>query len=211
MAIEKISERTIQRLILYRKVLTGMKEEGIKNIYSHQLAEVAASSSAQVRRDLMVVGYQGTPVHGYMIPELIESISQFLNPPKKQNVCLVGIGNLGRAILDYSRNRNSNLDIVAAFDINKTKINTIIEGCRCHDVKDIEKVVRDKKCEVAIITIPPENVQQVAEKLVKAGVKGILNYSPANLKLPAKVFVENRDMMLALEKVCFYASKGGKF
>lgn len=210
MDTEKISERSIQRLILYRKVLSSMMEEGQRNIYSHQLAEVAASSSAQVRRDLMVIGYQGTPVHGYMIPNLIESISQFLNPPKKQNVALVGIGNLGRAILDYSKNRNSNLDIVAAFDTNKSKINRVIEGCHCYDVKDIEKIIKEKKCEVAVIAIPPENVQAVAERLVKGGIKGILNYSPANLKLPAKVFVENRDMMLALEKVAYYASKVGK-
>lgn len=206
MPIEKISERTIQRLILYRKILNTMKDEGIKNVFSHQLYLMAASSSAQVRRDLMSVGYQGTPVHGYTITDLIDSISQFLNPTRKQFAVLVGMGNLGRAILDYTRNRNANLEVIGAFDNNKTKINRIIEGCRCYDVKDLEKIIKEKKAEIAIIAIPPHDVQKICERLVSAGIKGILNYSTTTLKLPSKVFIENRDMMLALEKVAYYAA-----
>ena len=114
--MSQISEKAIERLILYRRILVGLKTEGKSNLFSHQLSNLTGFTSAQIRRDLMAIGYSGSPVHGYDLDKLIESISDFVDAPQKQYVALVGVGHLGRAILDYFQGRRPKLEIFAAFD-----------------------------------------------------------------------------------------------
>lgn len=203
--MKDVSQLTVHRLILYRKILKRLKEESVVNIYSYKLASLAGRTPAQVRRDLMVVGYLGTPVHGYNIEELKRSLDDFLDRPQSQEVAIIGLGNLGRAIIDYCNGLNPKLNITAAFDKDPNKVNRVINGCPCFNIDKLENVIQEKNIEVAILSIPSDSVQSIADTLVKAGVKSFLNYTPARLEVPANIYVEQRDMMMALEKAAYFA------
>jgi len=202
------SDKTIGRLSLYRRMLNGLMAEGVANTFSHQLANLAGVTPAQVRRDLMAIGYSGTTKRGYEVPELVDSIGQFLDVPQGQGVALVGVGNLGRAILSYFAGRRPNLSITAAFDNDPYKINRVLHGCHCYGLEDIPRVVKELDIRVAVITVPAAGARQVADMLVAAGVRGILNFAPIRLRVPPHTYVEDIDMTMSLEKVAFFARKG---
>jgi len=205
-----ISNRSIGRLSLYRRLLNVLQAEGIRNIYSHQLATLAGCTAAQVRRDLMVVGYSGSPTHGYEVARLIESLREFLDAPGGQGVALVGVGNLGKAILTYFAGRRPNLKIVAAFDNDPYKANRVIHGCRCYSMENLPEVARSQGIRLAIITVPAQAAQAVADALVKGGVRGILNFAPVRLRAGPRIHVEDIDMTVSLEKVAYFARQSGK-
>ncbi len=150
-----ISDKTIGRLSLYQRLLYRLKNEGAANVYSHQLAALADGTAAQVRRDMMAIGYSGTPTRGYEVDELLESIGTFLDAPHGQGVALVGVGNLGRAILAYFAGRRPKLSIVAAFDIDPTKVNRVIHGCRCYPIDQLAEIVREKRASGSAIICRP--------------------------------------------------------
>lgn len=203
--MKNVSDKTIGRLSLYRRILNRIKAEGKNNIYSYQLAGFAGGTAAQVRRDLMAIGYSGSPSRGYEITELTRSLAHFLDAPEGQQAALVGIGNLGRAILSYFSGRRPKLAISAAFDIDPNKVNRLIQGCPCYPVEDIPRISREKKIDVGVICVPAAQAQLTADRLVEGGVKGILNFAPNRLHLPADVYVEDMDVTTALEKVAYFA------
>jgi redox-sensing transcriptional repressor len=204
--LKKISTNTIDRLILYRKILKNLINEGVTSIFSYRLAHLADNTPAQVRRDLMVIGYYGSPAHGYNTGVLEESIAHFLDKPDGQHVAIIGLGKLGRALLDYCSQRNPKINIVASFDIDPQKVNRVINGCHCYHIDELENIVRQEKIEIGIITIPSaDDAQGFADKMAANGVKSFLNYTPGQLKLKSNIYLENRDMMMALEKAAFFA------
>ena len=203
-----ISAKSIGRLSLYRRLLNVLQAEGVRNVYSHQLATLAGCTGTQVRRDLMVVGYSGSPTHGYEVARLIESLREFLDAPAGQGVALVGVGNLGKAILSYFAGRRPNLQIVAAFDNDAYKVNRVIHGCRCYSMENLYEVTQGQSIRLAIITVPAQAAQAVADALVKGGVRGILNFAPVRLRVPPHVHVEDIDMTVSLEKVAYFARQG---
>jgi redox-sensing transcriptional repressor len=202
------SDKTIGRLSLYRRLLHGLQLDGISHTFSHQLASLAGGTAAQVRRDLMAIGYSGTTKRGYEVSELVESIGQFLDGQVGQAAALVGVGNLGRAILSYFAGRRPNLSIAAAFESDVSKIGRIIHGCRCYGLDDLATVVKSENIRVGVLTVPAASAQGVAELLAFAGVRGILNFAPVRLHLPKDVYVEDIDMTMSMEKVAFFARKG---
>jgi len=202
------SDKTIGRLSLYRRLLNRLMTEGTRNIYSHELARMAGGTAAQVRRDLMAVGYTGSPTRGYDVRELANAIGAFLDAPEAQGAALIGIGNLGRALLAYFSGRRPRLSVVAAFDSDPSKINRVIHGCRCYDIKDLAQVVKDLGISIAVITVPAGEAQNVADALVDAGIRGILNFAPVPLHVPRGVYVEDIDVTTSLEKVAYFARQG---
>lgn len=200
-----ISERTIARLSLYRRLLNVLQAEGVTHVYSRQLADLAGRTAAQVRRDLMVLGTSGSSSRGYEVEGLIESLRTFLDHPSGQAAALVGVGNLGKALLTHFTGRRPNLAITAAFDSDPTKANRSINQCRVWSMDRLEEIVAARDIRVAIIAVPPEAAQAVAERLVEAGVRGILNFAPARLRVPEGVYVEDLDMTVSLEKVAYFA------
>ncbi|MCK5131805.1 MAG: redox-sensing transcriptional repressor Rex [Candidatus Sabulitectum sp.] len=202
-----ISDRTIERLSLYRWLLEMRIDPGTVNLFSHQLASMACVSPAQLRRDLMAIGYSGSPGKGYLVKDLARSIGSVLDGSEPSRVALVGMGNLGRAIVSFLRGRKSHLQIVATFDTDCRKTGRVISGCRCYNQDQIEEIVEKEKISVAVVTVPSGAAQMVADRLVNAGVTGILNYAPVPLKLPDCVYLENRDVTAALEKVAYFARK----
>jgi redox-sensing transcriptional repressor len=203
-----VSERSIGRLSLYRRLLNALMNEGTHNVYSHELAGMAGCSPAQVRRDLMAVGYTGDSNTGYDVSRLLDSLREFLDSPGGQGVALVGVGNLGKAILAYFRGRRPNMEIVAAFDSDPYKVNRVIHGCRCYPMESLDAVIRGHKILTAIVTVPADAAQGVADVLVRAGATGLLNFAPVHIRVPPNVHIEDIDMTVALEKVAYFARLG---
>ncbi len=200
-----ISGKTIGRLCVYRRQLQRLGDEGKSSVYSHQLAALTGGSATQVRRDLMAIGYRGTPYHGYRIDELSGSIASFLDDPDGQEVALVGLGNLGRAILAYFDGRRPHLAITAAFDVDPGKVDRVTHGCKCYAIARLENITRRRKIAVGVICVPAREAQAVAEKLAGGGVKAIVNFAPRRLHLPEDIYVEDIDVTTALEKAAFFA------
>ena len=202
------SDKTVGRISLYRRLLSNLLQQKVRSVFSHQLAEAAGVTAAQVRRDMMVVGSNGIPTKGYDVESLIESIGQFLYAPDPEAVALVGVGNLGRAILSYLDGRSPNLKIVAAFDNDPDKADHVISGCRCYATRQMPEIFAENKIATAIITVPADQAQYVCDLLVDAGANGIVNFAPVGLQVPAQIHVENVDMTTSLEKTAYFGRQG---
>lgn len=200
-----IPVKTIERMSRYRRVLTNLLDDGRSYIYSHELASLTNSTSAQVRRDFMLIGHSGSPRKGYEIRQLRSDIDTVMDDPAGQKIALTGIGHLGRAILTYFMGRRPKLSIAAAFDIDPTKINRVIAGCRCFHVNQTEEIIRSENITIGIITAPASAAQQIVDRYVKAGIKAIVNWAPTILQVPENVFIETRDITMSIEKAAFYA------
>jgi len=208
-----ISNKTIGRLSLYRRLLKDVINDNQRNIYSHELAGLAGATAAQVRRDIMNIGYSGNPNRGYDARELATSIGNFLDHPDGQRAALLGVGNLGRALLAFFSGRRPKLSIDAAFDIDPKKFGRVIHGCHCYSTEDLATVIPEKNISIGIITVPANEAQKACDNLVRIGIHGILNFAPVPLKIPSNVYVEDIDMTMSLEKVAYFArtaTSGGK-
>ena len=205
--MRKSENRSIERLLKYLEYVRIKKREGKKYIFSHELADYVGVSPAQVRQDLMDFNIEGTPQKGYPVEHFFEEVCSHLKCDSKTKIILVGVGNLGKAILSYFLKRKANIEIVAAFDCDPQKFNRIYSGTRIMDVSQMHDFVKKKKVKVAIITTPQENAQEIADILVKAGIKGIVNFAPVSIKVGKGVFVEQIDITLSIEKVAYFAEK----
>jgi redox-sensing transcriptional repressor len=201
----KISTRSVERLSIYRRALLHGRHEFGASVFSHQLAQACQLTAAQVRRDLMAIGYSGNPNSGYDVKRLLSSLATFLDSQETRPVGIVGMGYLGRAIAAFLANRSDKIRLVAAFDVDLDKIGLSFSDVRCYSVRQMAEVLAEKRIDVAIITVPAEHAQHVAESLVTAGVTGILNFAPVVLRVPERIYVENIDMSVSLEKVAFFA------
>jgi redox-sensing transcriptional repressor len=190
---------------MYRTVLEQSAVRGVANLFSKDLAELTGNSPTQVRRDLMTVGYYGNPQKGYAVAELAEKIRGLLEPPDGISMALAGIGNLGRAIIGYFTHLKPKFNLVAAFDNDEAKVGRVIAGCRCHHSKDIVEVLSKNPIQLGIITVPETQAQKVADQFAAAGVKGIVNFAPVPIRVPADVYLENMHMTLTFEKVAYFA------
>lgn len=203
--------KTVGRLTLYRRVLAGLVREGHKHVFSHQIAGIAGGSAAQVRRDLMLVGCRGKPSRGYDAEGLMTCIENFLQAPDGQRVALVGLGHLGRAVLPYFARYRPALRIVAVFDNDPDKIGeTVVEGCcPCMPTQEMRRVVEERGITIGVLAVPGDAAQAIANELIEAGVRGLVNFAPTALRVPGDVFVEDVDLTMALEKVAYFAHANG--
>ncbi len=177
---------------------------GKNHIYSHEIAKIQHITAVQVRRDIMLIGYTGTLRKGYNIKELIDIISKIIDSKDVIKVCVVGVGNLGRAMVNYFSGKRTKLSIVACFDTDPNKINKKVTGVKCYSVDDMKKIIKQKNIKIGIMTVPADKASETADKLVSAGIKGILNYTPKPVYVPKDVFLEEYDMITSLEKVAFF-------
>lgn len=205
-----ISERTIGRISLYRRMLVDLEEQGVQQVFSHELAAKAWVTASQARRDIMSMGCSGSPVHGYGVKELIGGIRAFLDAPEPEAVVLVGVGNLGRAILSYFSGRRPNLMIVAAFDSDPQKVSRTISGCPCYGTDELPRFAAQHGIRMGIVTVPASAAQAMADLLVRSGIHGILNFAPAMLRAPAHVYIAHVDMTMSLEKVAYFARQASQ-
>ena len=203
--MKKIPEKTIERLSKYRMAVIGYQEGGKHHIFSHQLANLLHITPVQVRRDLMLIGHTGTLRKGYDLKELIANIGKLIDTEAGLNVAVVGLGNLGKALIHYLSEKKIKLSIVAAFDVNAEKINCDFNGVPCYHYDRLDEIVKEKDITIGIISVPADQATTVAENLVQVGIKGILNYSPKSLNVPSTVFLEEYDMITSLEKVAYFS------
>jgi redox-sensing transcriptional repressor len=205
--MERLGSRTVERLIVYRRLLASRGEGQGRHIYSHELAGLARVSAVQVRRDLMEAGFSGSPSRGYDVDQLLGRIDRILDAPEGMRAVLVGVGNIGRSLLSFLAGRGLKVDIVAAFDSDPAKINRVISGCRVYDTQALPERAREFGAYVGIIAVPGPQAQATAEALVEAGVTGILNFAPVPLHVRPGVHVEQVDIMRAIEKVAHFAKQ----
>lgn len=204
-----VPHRTIARLSVYRRVAATLRAEGRLTVYSHEISGRTGNTAAQVRRDLMSIGFTGSPARGYSVPDLADRIAEVLDSPEGLRVALVGVGNLGRAILAYFLGRRSNVSVVAAFDASQEKAGRVTHGCRVFPATELPRLCRDLGVQVGVITVPADAAQEVADLLVQAGVKGIVNFAPTRLRVVRGVYVEDVDITTVVEKVGYFALRNG--
>jgi redox-sensing transcriptional repressor len=204
---QKLSGKTVERLSRYRRELEQalrQREDRVR-IFSHELAEMCGYTAVQVRRDLMAVGHRSSTSRGYDCRKLVRAISETLGRRQVRRMVMVGAGRLGRALLGHFVDRRHMFAPVAVFDRDEEKVGKMIHGVSCHAIDDMDEFVRRERVRIAILTIPAEGAQEMAERLVRAGVRGILSFAPTALRVPSGVFVENMDISVTLEKVAFFA------
>mgnify|MGYP001256623166 CR=1 FL=1 len=202
--MKHLPHKTIERLSQYRRALLLCLEKGKTHIYSHEIAKIQHITAVQVRRDLMLIGYTGTLRKGYNVKELIDLIGNIIDSEEGIKVAIIGMGNLGRALINYFAGKRSKLRIVAGFDTNPDKIGNTMSGVPCYSIEQLKEVVAAEDIKVGIMTVPADYAVDTAELLVKAGIKGILNYTPKPVNVPEGVYLEEYDMITTLEKVAFY-------
>ena len=204
----RIPKATIGRLSTYIQELESMAREGIKVVSSDPLARACNVNASQVRKDLAYFGEFGVRGVGYTIANLLHSISLALGIHRQWRVALVGIGNLGRALLNHPEFKQRNFHVVAAFDCDPFKIGEVIQGIEIICTKRLHEKVRELGIEIGIITTPPERAQRAAQHLTDAGVCAILNYSPVRLRVPEGVCVEYVDFFQYLYALSLNLSSG---
>ncbi len=207
MIVKQLPHKTVERLSQYRRSLLLILSNEKTHVFSHEIAQMLHITPVQVRRDLMLIGYSGNLRKGYDIKELIDMIGNIIDTDKGQKVAVIGLGNLGKAFISYFKGKRTKLTIVAAFDINPDKIDRIYDGVPCYNIDRISEIMKKENITIGIITVPADQAPAIAETLVLAGAKGILNYSPKPLNVSPYVYLEEYDMITSLEKVAFFAKK----
>jgi len=199
-----LPHKTIERLSQYRRALLMVHTSGKTHIFSHEIAKIIHITAVQVRRDIMLIGYTGTLRKGYNVKELIDLIGEIIDSEMIIRVCVIGVGNLGRAIINYFSGKRTKLSIVAVFDSNIEKVGKKYSGVTCYDIEQMSEIVKSEDIKIGIMTVPADQGQVTADRLVKAGIKGILNYAPKSVFVPKDVHLEEYDMITSLEKVAFF-------
>lgn len=206
---EQVSELTTNRLSVYLRCLNQLENAGVDTISSQALAEQFHLNAAQIRKDLAYFGEFGVRGVGYYVKDLRRHLRQILGLDRKLRVAVMGAGNLGLALADYPGFRREGFEIVALFDVANAKIgDESRSGVPIHDIKELKKVVRKDRIDIAVIAVPAESAQAVVDQVVSAGVKAILNFSPGTLKVPQGVKLKSVDLTVSLESLSFYLAQG---
>ena len=211
MKYQKIPEATIRRLSRYSRCLEEMEEKGEKVVSSAQLANKCIVNAAQVRKDLAYFGEFGVRGVGYYVKDLLNNIKEILGSNKEWRMALIGVGNLGSSLLAYKDFLKQNYTIVAAFDIDPPKVigrvsEKLGKPVEVFHINRIKEVARERKIEIGLITTPPSEAQNVADILVEAEVKGILNFAPAQITVPEGFTVKNVFFTTILDNLAYLLS-----
>jgi len=193
----------VQRLSLYLRTLEQLAGQGVEKVSSRQLATFLHITAAQVRKDLGYFGQFGRPGVGYRVGPLTEHLRRILGTDRTCRVVVVGAGDLGRALLRHRGFRRKGFELVAAFDISPAKVGRQIGQVTVRHLDDLDEIVRRQDVKLAVIATPPEAAQDVADRLCRAGIKGILNFAPTTLEIPPSVAVGPVDLAATLEQLSF--------
>ncbi len=204
---DSIPRATIQRLSVYLQELESFERDDIRVVSSEQLAKACHLNATQIRKDLTYFGEFGVRGVGYDVKGLIGSISQALSIDRPWKAALIGVGNLGKALLRYQEFRRRRFLIVGAFDLSPSIIGTVVGDITVLPYDSLKNAIGRLGVELGIITTPASHAQRVAEELCQAGVKGILSFAPTRLVLPGNVFVEYVDFFNHLYSLAFHVSE----
>jgi redox-sensing transcriptional repressor len=202
-----IPEATVARLPIYLRALLDLAEQGDSNVSSEDLARMAGVNAAKVRKDLSYLGSYGTRGVGYDVEYLLYQITRELGLTQDWPAALIGAGNLGRALASYKGFSERGFRIAALFDVDEGVIGDTVGGLIVRHLDDLKECVIDEGITIGIITTPPAAAQEVAERLVDAGVKSILNFAPAVVNVPPDVQVRKVDLSIELQILSFHMQR----
>jgi len=207
----KVPEATIRRLSRYSRCLEGLDAKGEKVVSSAQLAKKCLVNAAQVRKDLAYFGEFGIRGVGYYIKDLLQAIKRILGSNKEWNMAVIGIGDLGSALLSYKDFLKQNYKIVAAFDIDPLKVigkvsEKLGKPVEVLHIDRLQEVAQERNIEIGVIATPPSEAQHVADLLVKAGVRGMLNFAPAQITVPEGYLVKDVFFTTVLDNLAYLLS-----
>ena len=202
--MKSISGKVIGRLSRYRVLLSEQLSGDRTHLFSHEIAGAMRLSDSQVRRDLMGIGTQGVPSRGYEIQGLLRDLDATLNQTQVHGVAVVGLGSLGRGLIESLESSRTNMRIKCAFDADPAKGNRVYAGVKCHGMDALEPVLAREEVTLAVLCVPAAAAQALAERLVQAGVKGILNFSSIALRLPRTIALEEIDIGNHLAKLAYF-------
>ncbi|NSW95080.1 MAG: redox-sensing transcriptional repressor Rex [Bacteroidales bacterium] len=201
-----IIKNSLKRIFLYRACLSRLKQMGVDKVFSYTLANEAGVTPAQVRKDFSEFGIKGNKKGGYEIDELLSKMEEIFHRSKDHNIVLIGMGNLGQSLSRYSKFVQRNMNIVATFDVDPFKLKMRSE-IPVYSMTRLKEIIDRFRVKVAIIAVPEISAQEVADELIRHGIKGIVNFAPVLLKVPSEVVVNNVNLCDELESVIYYVQK----
>lgn len=204
MNADKIPDIIIGRLPVYLRALQRLSAKGIQTTSSQELGEIVGISAAQIRKDISQFGEFGKQGTGYSIPFLIERLKDILKINRVWEVVIVGMGDMGHALARYNGFSNRGFIIKMLFDNDPKKIGQKVGDFEILDISTLAEKIKQNKIKIAMVTVPAAAAQEVAEQLVKAGVKAILNYAPTSITVPAGVRVQHIDPATHLQRMTYY-------
>lgn len=202
----KIPSSSISRISLYYRAVLSIKDANVTS--SEELALLTDFSAAQVRKDLAYFGQFGTPGRGYPIEVLKKELKKILGIDREWDVALVGVGNLGSALLAYKGFKRQGFNIKYVFDNDAKKINRIRQGIKIQQIADLKNIIKSNNIDIAIVAVPHDAAQDVIETLVSSGIKAILNFAPKRPKALKNIEVLNIDLSMELERLTYFLQRG---
>jgi len=201
----RVSEATTRRLSLYLRVLTDLERAGADTVSSRGIADLCRLNPAQVRKDLSRFGAFGVRGVGYDVTDLREIVSGLLGLDTDSSVVIVGAGNLGQALADYPGFDGGGFEIVALFDVRDEIVGTVSRrGHPVYHIDELERVIREADVRIGMVAVPAVNAEEVVERLVLGGVRGLVNFAPVRPKVPEGIAVRNVDLKIELESLSFF-------
>lgn len=200
----KIPRATAKRLPLYYRFLQNLYQSGKFRVSSAELSEAVKVDSATIRRDFSYFGALGKKGYGYNVQYLLSFFRKTLDQDELTKVALIGVGNLGTALLQYNFTKNNNTKIVYAFDNDEEKVGKTISDVKIYSMEKLEEILTEEDITVVILTVPAHVAQPITDRLVKTNVKGILNFTPARLTVPSSVNVHHIDLAVELQSFVYF-------
>ena len=204
--VKRIAESTVRRLSAYLRFLEESAEKGVETISSDALARRGGTTSAQVRKDLSFFGSFGKRGLGYSVEELTASLREILGLEREWNVIIVGAGKIGMALGQYEGFEQRGFRVSAVYDTDPGKIGTRWGSMLVRDMELVERDIALNQPDIAVLAVPVSEAQEAANRLIKSGVKAILNFAPTQLQTPTDVSVRNVNMAMELEGLSFILS-----
>ena len=204
--MKRIAESTVRRLSLYLRFLEDFEQRGLETISSDELARRGGTTSAQVRKDLSFFGSFGKRGLGYSVPELTRRIREIMGLGREWRVIIVGAGKIGAALAQYRGFFQRGFRIVAVYDSSPDKIGRAWDSHTVRDIRDLERDTAKDQPDIAVLTVPADAAQMTLDRIVKAGIKAVLNFAPVQLQAPADVTVKSVNMAMELESLSFALS-----
>ena len=204
--MKRIAESTVRRLSLYLRFLEDFEQRGLETISSDELARRGGTTSAQVRKDLSFFGSFGKRGLGYSVPELTRRIREIMGLGREWRVIIVGAGKIGAALAQYRGFFQRGFRIVAVYDSSPDKIGRAWDSHTVRDIHDLERDTAKDQPDIAVLTVPADAAQATLDRIVKAGIKAVLNFAPVQLQAPADVTVKSVNMAMELESLSFALS-----
>jgi redox-sensing transcriptional repressor len=201
--VKHIADSTVRRLSAYLRFLEDFENRGLSTISSDELARRGGTTSAQVRKDLSFFGSFGKRGLGYSVPELAGRLREILGLGRQWKVIIVGAGKIGAALAQYRGFKQRGFNILAAYDANPQKVGKTLEGIPVRDITHLERDVHKEAPDIAVLAVPSETAQSVVDRVVKAGIKAVLNFAPMQLQVPPVVTVKTVNMAMELESLSY--------